>query len=305
MLLCLLFHKIHKLDNYYKKNNMPTPEEQRRINKMMAAELRIPVEQYEQDMQPDSDHQRKTREAQAQALQTMKDAARGGVQGLTLGGSDELAGGISSGMDWLQEKLTGSSPTVLDRKLAEQGFKGDLVTNRSDLYRKDQLGEQARNEAAQQRSPIAYGGSELVGNLATTAAVGGLGAGSIATMPLKEIAKRESLKRLAAESAKRLAAAEAPMMVAGGIQKGLESKNNLIGASPQERDKLASEVEEGTLKGGAIGTTYELGKMALEKMKDSPSVASERTVASEQKQLSDEELDKLSPEEIEAMLAKM
>jgi len=244
---------------------MPTPEEQRRI-------------------------------AQLQALQTMKDAARGGVQGLTLGGSDELAGGISSGMDWLQEKFTGSSPTALDRKLAEQGFKGDLVTNRSDLYRKDQLAEQARNEAAQQRSPIAYGGSELAGNLATTVAAGGLGAGSMATMPLKEIAKREGLKRLAAESAKRLAAAEAPMMAAGAVQKGLESKSNLIGASPEERAKLASEVEEGGLKGGAIGTTYDLGKMALEKMSSKPV---------EQAQLSDEELDKLSPEELEAMLAKM
>lgn len=275
---------------------MPTPEEQRRINKMMAAELRIPVEQYEQDMQPDSDHQRKTREAQAQALQSMKDAGRGVVQGLTLGGSDELAGGISSGIDWLQEKLTGDSPVALDRRLAAQGFKGDLMTDRSQMYRKDQMAEEARNDAAQQRSPKSYMAGELAGNAATTIAAGGLGAGSMATMPLKEIAKREGLKRLAAESAKRLAAAEAPMMAAGAVQKGLESKSNLIGASPEERAKLASEVEEGGLKGGAIGTTYDLGKMALEKMSSKPV---------EQAQLSDEELDKLSPEELEAMLAKM
>ena len=85
---------------------MPTPEEQRRINKMMADELRIPVEQYERDMQPDSEHQQKTRQAQEQALRSVKDAGRGLVQGLTLGGSDELAGGIGAGMDWVQETLS-------------------------------------------------------------------------------------------------------------------------------------------------------------------------------------------------------
>lgn len=85
-------------------------------------------------------------DAQASKLES---AARGAVQGLTLGGADEITGAIEAGV----EKLKGSEDPIYD------------------LYRKYQKQSEAEYKKAKEANPLTYGASELGAGIASSFAL--------------------------------------------------------------------------------------------------------------------------------------
>lgn len=78
------------------------------------------------------------------AGRTVLDGTRGGVQGLTLGGSDEIVGGIQSIGDYLTDPK---------------------VKTLFETARKHQKESEAANDAARERSPLLYNAANIVGSI--------------------------------------------------------------------------------------------------------------------------------------------
>lgn len=87
------------------------------------------------------------------ALQTLDDAARGAVGGLTFGFNDEIAGGLGAGADLLTGK------TSLEKIV--------------DAYRQNRDETRALDHAAQERSPYANAAGNIVGSIAPALLTGG------------------------------------------------------------------------------------------------------------------------------------
>lgn len=99
---------------------------------------------------------------ESNALSDIKDASMGALQGLTLGGADELGGGLSA----LYSKLLDSNDP--DSKLG-------II----DLYRKKQQELQHTFDQSQERSPWLYGAGQIAGGAISGSTIGGaLGIGA-------------------------------------------------------------------------------------------------------------------------------
>lgn len=95
-------------------------------------------------------------------------AIKGGVQGATLGFSDEIGAGISAGLDKTQAffnklGLAGKSPSQVAEELRKKGFTGDLGPETlADIYNKSLEENRQELKDAEEANP----GSYLTGNLA-------------------------------------------------------------------------------------------------------------------------------------------
>lgn len=83
-------------------------------------------------------------------------AIRGAGQGLSLGFSDEIVGGLKAGVEKATDYVTGRDSVDL-----------------SNLYEKYRDLERTRNKEAEKENPYTYGSSELLGNVATAFVPGG------------------------------------------------------------------------------------------------------------------------------------
>jgi len=194
---------------------------------------------------------------------TLHDAGMGAVQGMTLGGADELGGaeqaGLNMGMSALHNmmpSLVGKSPTQVNAALKAMGVKGNIgPTTNTEEYRKGQKETEADFDAAKGRSPLAYGAGELGGGIASGIASGGV---------LPEIAGAKTVAALDAipgvqpwlAKAGASAINAAPIGAAFGA---LGSKGNLIGSTPEEKQQLLADTGKGAATGSALG----LGLSAL------------------------------------------
>lgn len=182
------------------------------------------------------------------------DLSKGITQGTTLGFADELGGVTAAGIDYTQRLLNklglaGKSPGQINEELKAQGFTGDLPSSASEIYREGQQATAKDFAKSEERSPWLYKSGELLG---------GIGAGIAATPVLGETGGSKLLDILntsgkgafAKELGKRagIAALEAaPVGLAAGAG---YSEGKLVGATPEEQEKLL----EDTLKGGATGS---------------------------------------------------
>lgn len=187
--------------------------------------------------------------------QTALDAAQGLGQGRMLGSADELGGALSAGIEtalgWIPG--TDANKTVrLDEKLRSEGYTIPEDTI-SDKYRSSQQAIERHLDEAQERSPWAYGGANLVGGIQSGNAVQrALGLGSVpASQKLLDIAKQKGLLSAGGELLKRGAtefAKAAPVM---GVESALLSKQNLFGADANPQG-VASDVGESLTLGGLV-----------------------------------------------------
>lgn len=90
-------------------------------------------------------------------------AIRGATQGATLGFADELGGLVQRGLDYF------GGVTDVNKKLAEQGFTGDIgPTSGKELYKEARDENRALDRAAQAANPMTYGASNVAGSLLTS-----------------------------------------------------------------------------------------------------------------------------------------
>jgi hypothetical protein len=116
-------------------------------------------------------------------------AARGYAQGATLGFADEIGGMIGAGIDKVAG-LFGDSPTEVNKKLAEQGFKGDIgPTDFKGTYRQSRNEQRIDDAKAQEANPWTYGGANLAGSFVP------------GSLPLAQIGKGASALRAGAVGA--------------------------------------------------------------------------------------------------------
>lgn len=170
-------------------------------------------------------------------LQGTADVGRGAVQGLSMGLSDEAIAALKASLP------------------ADEEDKGK---DWKALYRKYQEQEQAKNNAAKERSPYLYGGAELAGMVAPAI----LTAGATVPEDAAMIGGRLTAKGLA----KKAAVAGATGAVTGGIMGGtMSEKGKLIDATPEEQEKLKADVIGGTVTGGVLGTTIGAAAPAIKK----------------------------------------
>ncbi len=161
------------------------------------------------------------------------DFMAGGVQGALLGGTDELTGVANA----VGGKILGRDESM------------------GELYREGQQKADAQFDKSKARNPVAYGGGELTGAVAAGVATGGLGlesalAKKMASVGIKNAAQLGKMK-LAGEVGKQVLAAGAEGAVAGGIQGGLSSKDNLDNALDLGKD-IVSGATFGGIASGAI-----------------------------------------------------
>lgn len=152
-------------------------------------------------------------------VESLSDLGRGSVQGLSAGLSDEAIAAIKaslpddSGADW------------------------------KTLFRQYQEQEQAKNQAAKERSPVLYGTGEIGGMIAPALLTAG------ATAPLQAGAK------ITASTLGRKALAGAGVGAAQGALMGgtMSEKGKLIGATPEEEEALKADIIGGTATGALVG----------------------------------------------------
>ena len=95
-----------------------------------------------------------------------EDLAKGVTQGATFGFADEAGGGIAAGLDYTQRLLNRfglaeKSPGQVNEELKAQGFKGNLPSSASEIYRQGQE-ETAKDFAkSEERSPWLYHTGEI------------------------------------------------------------------------------------------------------------------------------------------------
>jgi hypothetical protein len=112
-------------------------------------------------------------EAAPQDISKGESFLKGAQQGVTLGGADELQGGVEAGLDKGQQLLnilglTGPSPTQVNADLAQGGVKGNVGPQSTlDLYRQARDASRADFDAAQKANPGSYFAGGITGGLMT------------------------------------------------------------------------------------------------------------------------------------------
>ena len=122
-------------------------------------------------------------------LESATDTSRAIGQGMTMGGADEIGGGLSAAAEALYNKF---NPTDVD--LREKGFNIEQP-GLAELYRKNQQSIQKEFDDSSARSPYLSAAGNLAGGMVSGSAIGGaLGIGGEATTGAKkllDIAKNE------------------------------------------------------------------------------------------------------------------
>lgn len=158
--------------------------------------------------------------------ETASDIGRGALSGLTFGGVEEL--------------VAGGKALLSDEKESLQ-----------DLYRKYLEVEEKKTKEAQERSPVASTVGEVVGALAPALVTGGASMAATGGSTIGRLAGKELAK-----AAGKAALVEGAFGAAGGaLAGGLTSEEGkLIGATPEEREKLLEDIGGGALTGGVLGS---------------------------------------------------
>lgn len=197
------------------------------------------------------------------ALQTGKDVAKAGVEDLADTGRG-LVQGLTAGTS---DELIGAAKASLPSSDEDQGQ--DWKT----LYKKYQGIEQAKNDAAKARSPYLYGTGQVAGMVAPAVLTAGASIPEQAALEGGEVAAKLTAGQLAKKAAIGGLKNAGTGAVIGGVMGGTESEQGkLIGATPEEEQKLAADVvggaATGALTGGAIGTALPLVKAGGSALKD-------------------------------------
>jgi hypothetical protein len=165
------------------------------------------------------------------------DLGLGVAQGMTLGGADELEGGVRA----LGAKLTGD-----DKDLIE-------------LYRQYQDMAQTKYDQAGERSPWLYGAGNIIGGVVTTPILGGAGLmGNAGKVAIKEVMKQGG-KTAVAKALGKAAVQDAVLAAPAGAAYGaLSSNHDLIGTDQQEKKEWLKDVGTSAVMSGTIASTLGL-----------------------------------------------
>jgi len=186
-------------------------------------------------------------------VESGEDLAKGVTQGATLGFADEAGGAIATGLDYGQRLmnrlgLAEKSPGQINEELKAQGFKGNLPSEASEIYRQGQQ-ETAQDFAeSEERSPWLYKGGELAAGIAS--GIAATPASSSSGAKLIDILRQQGGKEFAKEAGKRAAIAGLQAAPAGLAAGAGYSEGKLVGATPEEQEQLLTD----TLKGGATAS---------------------------------------------------
>lgn len=195
-------------------------------------------------------------EPQAAAHPSIMDATHGG--GLTPAGnpSSMYQDQMQSALDMLRGTAQGFGGVSDEVIGAGQATKDVLTTDAkladwTKLYRQHQQEQQAADEAAHQRSPLAYN----VGEYGVPLAAGLLTGGASAAAPLEAGAEQVAAKL----GPKALAWLAAKGMIKGGTIGGINALGHSKATIEQDPEQLAKETLGGTATGMALGGAFELG----------------------------------------------
>ncbi len=175
-------------------------------------------------------------------------ALLGAEQGLTLGNSDEMSGGIGAGLDKTQALLNKMglaepSPTEVNAKLAAEGTKGDIGPKSTlDLYKEMRDAERAKIKKGEKDQPLASFGGNLAGGALLAPIAGAL-------TPIKVGAKAGTLAKIGA-----------------GAYNGA-ALGSLAGIGTSEAtspDQLTEDVESNAKFGGLVGGAIPAAGAALD-----------------------------------------
>lgn len=173
------------------------------------------------------------------------DTSRGVGQGLLMGATDEIGGGLSA---LIEKAMNTFDPT--NAKLAEQGFKVEQP-ELADLYRKNQQDIQAELKGSQERSPWLYTAGQIAGGMTSGSAVGGLlgmGKNAANAKSITDIARNEGKLKALAELGLRGGKAYVKAAPAIALESALSSeKGGLL--DEQERNKLLEDTVGGLMFG--------------------------------------------------------
>lgn len=174
------------------------------------------------------------------------DTARGVGQGLLIGSTDELGGGISALGESVYNKLNDT-----DADLREQGF-NIPQPELSELYRQNQQDIQKELEMSADRSPILNTVGQIAGGMTSGSTIGsvlGMGQKAANVKSLSEIAKNEGKLKALLELGIRGGKSYAKASPAIALESALSSKEGGL-LNEQERSKLLEDTVGGLLFGG-------------------------------------------------------
>lgn len=207
------------------------------------------------------------------ASQPAGDLLGGFTKGATMGGADEIGGGLSALLDLGQRGLNklGLAPesaSQVDARLKEQGFTGDLgPTTTGEVYRDAQKDSEQDFKDMESRSPLAFGLGEFggaVGAGLATAGLGSLAAGTKAGVAVGNLASKVTPSALsnflsggsiASKAIKGGAALAGIGALEGAAYGALSSEGNLdteAGRS-QMMDDTLDNAATGSIIGGLFG----------------------------------------------------
>lgn len=194
-----------------------------------------------------------------------------------LGGAGPIAAGAAQAipdkiMQWLsgptlslegkspqeiQQALKGKSPTQVNAALKSMGIHGDVgPTTSSQLYEEAKKPEEELYAQSQKQQPLGTGVGSLIG---TGLAFEGLGQISPTLMATSKAPEGASLATKALTVGKNIIPHAVNAFIPGAEIAAMESKNRLIGGTPEEAKGLALD----TAKGGATASAVVGGLSAL------------------------------------------
>jgi len=188
------------------------------------------------------------------------DTLSGLGQGTTFKWGDELAASV--------DQLIPEGGSDVDEQLKAQGFQ---IEQPEDTYETSQKLFERFNKEAQERTPIGYTGGEILGNIASTVALGKVlptpqTAAQKAGTTLGDIYSKNKLVQAVPEVVKE-ASKRAGILAAEGAGYGA-----LMGAGEQSDDRLQGALEEGSfgaLAGGALSGIQSAGSVGKQIASDS------------------------------------
>lgn len=158
----------------------------------------------------------------------IEDLGRGIAQGATLGSADEITGAFKAAKDAnFQDLISG---------------KKDELSRLKKLYRQYQKASEREYKTSKERSPYLYGAGEIGGAIAPAIATGGVEA-------LLAGGAKAGAKALLPS----LAEAGAKGAAIGATAGAMGSEGAILGATPEEQQKVASDASTGALAGGVLG----------------------------------------------------
>lgn len=186
----------------------------------------------------------------------LETAARGAVQGASVGFADELGAAALSPLEQLRRQaaeLIEGTPEHTDKMLRQQGFTGDVEAkdDLSEVYEELRDTTREANKEAEEANPATYMGADIAGGIIPGLATGG---GTAAAGVLKTGAK-EAMKQAAKTGAKYGAVAGAGYSEADGLT-GLATDTALgagTGAIAGVGLPLAAKGIKNTIKGAGKG----------------------------------------------------